>query len=94
MRAKLLAEAGRTREALQVWDALDVYGGLDPIYLPPAHLAKARLYEKADDRDAAIQQYAKFVELWKSCEPSLRPEVDAAKVRLTQLRQAGQRASR
>jgi tetratricopeptide (TPR) repeat protein len=94
LRAMFLAETGRTREALQAWDALDVYNGVDPVFVPAAQLAKAKIYDKADDRDAAISHYERFAELWKNCEPALRPEVEAAQRRIVQLRQAGQRASR
>ncbi|HUH92141.1 MAG TPA: hypothetical protein VL742_03215, partial [Casimicrobiaceae bacterium] len=94
LRAELLASVGRTKEALQAYDALDIFRAVDPIFLPLAHLGKARIYDKADDRENAIQEYASFVELWKSAEPAERADVEQARARLEQLRVANQRASR
>jgi tetratricopeptide (TPR) repeat protein len=94
LRADLLAQQGRTHEALQAYDALDIHRGADPVYLAAAHLAKARLLDKAGDREGAIQQYASFIDLWKSCEAAERGEVEKSQVRVGQLRVADQRASR
>jgi hypothetical protein len=33
------------------------------------------LYEQRGDRERARHHYARFVELWKECDPELRPMV-------------------
>jgi tetratricopeptide (TPR) repeat protein len=94
LRASLLAAAGRAREALEVYDALNIYSAVHPVYLAPAHLAKARVLDQAGDQEGAIKQYVAFIKLWHDCEPAERAEVDVAAARLAALRHEGERASR
>jgi tetratricopeptide (TPR) repeat protein len=89
LRAGLLEALQRPREALPLYDALTFYLFVDPIFVPVAHLRKARLLETLGDRDGAIDHYARFVELWKDCEPAERAELERARSRLTALRAAG-----
>jgi hypothetical protein len=70
-------------------DALTFYLFADPIYVPVADLRKARLLEALGDRDAAIEHYERFVELWKDCEPGEKIQVENAKSRLAALRANG-----
>ena len=86
LRATLLEALGRGREALSADDALVFYSTLDPIFVPAAHLRKARIAASADDRDAAIDHYSRFVELWKNCEPALQPELNRARAEMEPLR--------
>jgi tetratricopeptide (TPR) repeat protein len=85
LRAELLESLHRPREALPLYDALTFYGFIDAIFVPVAHLRKARLLESLGDRDGAIDHYTRFVELWKDCEPSEKPEVEGARSRLVAL---------
>ena len=43
------------------------------------------LYEKRGDRVKARASYASFIELWKDCDPKLRPQVVEARRRLAAL---------
>jgi tetratricopeptide (TPR) repeat protein len=43
------------------------------------------LYEARGDREKAAQYYSRFIELWKDCDPELRPEVVEAQRRLASL---------
>jgi tetratricopeptide (TPR) repeat protein len=59
-------------------------------YLYPDFLAShwyetARLSELAGDRQAAIDNYSRFIELRRHSEPSLQPKLEAAKQALTRL---------
>ena len=59
--------------------------GNDGTQLAPAHKRLGELYERRGDRDRARAHYARFVELWRECDPELRPAVDEVKQRLLQL---------
>jgi DNA-binding SARP family transcriptional activator/tetratricopeptide (TPR) repeat protein len=78
-RGELLREMGRDREAL-AWYAASGQAGLDQLaYLAPAHLRQAEIYERLGERQKAAEHYRRFVELWKECDPELRPMVDEAR---------------
>jgi tetratricopeptide (TPR) repeat protein len=79
LRATLLEALGRRSEALAAYDALVFYSTLEPVFAPPAHLRKARIFAADGDRDGAIEHYSRFVELWGDCEPAVRPEVKRAR---------------
>jgi tetratricopeptide (TPR) repeat protein len=48
-------------------------------------LQLGKLYQKTGDKDKAIKNYQKFIELWKDCDPPLRPMVEDARKRLKDL---------
>ncbi len=58
-------------------------------YAPLGLLESARIYEKLGRRDEAIRDYERFVELWKDCDPELRPQRAEAEARLEALRNPG-----
>jgi tetratricopeptide (TPR) repeat protein len=78
-RAELLYTVGRYDEALQSFrslaDALFHSGA-------PAHLRMAQIYDRQGERQKATKHYAHFVELWKDCDPELRPILDEARRRI------------
>jgi eukaryotic-like serine/threonine-protein kinase len=49
--------------------------GNDGTQLAPAHKRLGELYEQRGDRKRARHHYARFVELWRECDPELRPAV-------------------
>ena len=79
MQAELLYEGGRFDDALRAYrimaDALFHSGA-------PAHLRMAQIYERQGDRRKAAEHYARFVELWKDCDPEFRPLVEEARSRM------------
>ncbi|MGE5049893.1 MAG: tetratricopeptide repeat protein, partial [Deltaproteobacteria bacterium] len=79
LRATLLEALGRRSEALAAYDALVFYSTLEPVFVPAAHLRKARILAADNDRDGAIDHYSRFVDLWRDCEPALQPEVKRAR---------------
>jgi tetratricopeptide (TPR) repeat protein len=85
LRATLLDSLGRKREALPMYDAVAFYGSINPIFIPMAHLRKARILAAEGDKGGAIEHYSRFIELWKNCEPVERPELDRARAELAQL---------
>jgi tetratricopeptide (TPR) repeat protein len=85
LRAELLYQLGRDRDALQ-WFSNGFQGRpSELVYQAPAHLRQAELYERLGDRQQAVDHYSRFVQLWKSCDPELRPSVERAKARLARL---------
>jgi tetratricopeptide (TPR) repeat protein len=85
LRAELLYRLGRDEEALR-WFTNGFQGSPNEIvFLAPAAFRRAELYERAGRRKDAIAQYGRFVRLWQSCDPALRPRVDEARARLEAL---------
>jgi tetratricopeptide (TPR) repeat protein len=82
IRAELLNALGRSDEALksyvQMADNLFHLGA-------PAHLRVAQIYDQRGDRRKAVDHYARFIALWKDCDPELRPLVVGAQQRIKDL---------
>ena len=57
----------------------------DAIYLAPSLKRLGELYEAKGDKDNAIKQYTRFVELWKGADPELQPQVAEVRERLRKL---------
>jgi tetratricopeptide (TPR) repeat protein len=94
LRAGLLEGLGRQREALALYDALNFYSVIDPVFVPMAHLRKAKLLDALGEPEAAAEHYQRFIELWNDCEPAERPEVERARARVLQLRSPSGRSPR
>jgi tetratricopeptide (TPR) repeat protein len=79
IRAELLHTRGRDGEALQAYRGI-----ADHLFHSgaPAHLRLAEIYERQGERQKAREHYARFVELWKDCDPELRPLVEDAQRRM------------
>jgi tetratricopeptide (TPR) repeat protein/TolB-like protein len=87
LRAELLAELGRHDEALR-W--LRTVGGVYEVpLLAPAHLLAAQIHERLDAADSAAVHYKRFIDLWRDCDPELRPQVEAAERALERLTAEG-----
>jgi hypothetical protein len=69
----------RDREALQAYRGI-----ADQLFHSgaPAHLRLAEIYEGQGEREKAAEHYARFAELWKDCDPELRPLVEEARRRM------------
>jgi tetratricopeptide (TPR) repeat protein len=79
IRAELLRTLERDSEALQAYRAI---AGLLLHSGAPAHLRLAEIYEAQGERQKAAEHYARFAELWKDCDPELRPLVEEARRRM------------
>lgn len=85
LRAELLYQLGHDREALR-WFSNGFQGTpSELVYQAPAHLRQAELYERLGERQQAVDHYSRFIQLWKGCDPELRPSVEKAKARLASL---------
>jgi tetratricopeptide (TPR) repeat protein len=78
-RAELLYETTRYEEALRSYRRI-----ADELFHSgaPAHLRMAQIYERQGKQQKAAEHYANFIELWKDCDPELRPLVDQARRRM------------
>jgi len=55
------------------------------MYLAPSHLHRARIHERRGERVAAVEHYARVVELWRDADPRLQPLVEEARAALRRL---------
>jgi len=85
LRAGALAGIGRDADALRWYGSLWMANAFDLVYLAPAQLEAAALYERAGDRARALAAYRAFVELWRDADPELRPAVERARARIAAL---------
>jgi tetratricopeptide (TPR) repeat protein len=60
----------------------------DPFWRPLIHRRLGALYEARGSTKQAIEQYARFVELWTAADPELQPQVAEIRARLERLRAA------
>ncbi len=81
---EVLRELGRDEEALIWYEALG-WRPYDLAYRVPAHLRQGEIYERLGDHEAAAHHYTRVIELWKDCDPELRPLVEAAERALERL---------
>jgi tetratricopeptide (TPR) repeat protein len=85
LRAMFLEDLGREEEALIWFGSFEEISIYDLVFVAPALLRRAEIYDRLGDREAARRHYARFIELWADCDPELRPEVDRAERRLAEL---------
>jgi tetratricopeptide (TPR) repeat protein len=84
LRAELLAELGRYDEALR-WLSRIGYERTDMPMRAPAHLLTAQIHERMGAVDSAAVHYKRFIDLWRDCDPELRPQVETAQRALERL---------
>lgn len=85
LRAELLRMAGRHREALAWYGAVTEHFDKSIVYAAPVHLRTAEILDRLGRPAEAAAHYRRFVELWRECDPVLRPRVERARRRLQQL---------
>jgi tetratricopeptide (TPR) repeat protein len=84
-RGELLARVGREDEALGWFRSIAERAAYELVYLAPSHLRQAEIYDRRGERGEAAKHYRKFIELWKDCDPELRPAVTSAQHRLKEI---------
>jgi tetratricopeptide (TPR) repeat protein len=57
----------------------------DAVQLAPLYRRLGELHEQRGEREKAAHYYTRFVDLWKDCDPELRPQVDEVRRRVSQL---------
>ena len=61
----------------------------NPQTLARSYLLAGQLYQKVGQRDKALEKYRLFVDLWKDCDPPLRPLVNEARREMAKLEKQG-----
>jgi tetratricopeptide (TPR) repeat protein len=84
-RAELLSRIGREEEALGWFRSIAERAAYELVYLAPAHLRQAEIYDRRGDQTQAAQHYRRFIELWRDADPELQETVEAARKRLGDL---------
>ena len=85
--ARAYFQNGQIDEAIAEYKRLMTIGQKSPfIYLvhPKYHLYLAKLYEEKGLPEKAVEQYEKFLDLWKDADPG-SPELEEARKRLAEL---------
>jgi tetratricopeptide (TPR) repeat protein len=57
----------------------------DGLYLAGMYKRLGELYEAKSDRQNALSNYTKFVELWKNADPELQPKVAEVRAKIARL---------
>jgi tetratricopeptide (TPR) repeat protein len=85
LRGEALLALGKDAEARR-WLENGFDGTPDEMLLRvPALFRLGDLYERAGERQKAIDAYARVVRLWSACDPPLRPAMEDARARLARL---------
>jgi tetratricopeptide (TPR) repeat protein len=85
LRSRLLFQAGRDEEALRLIESAFAGTPAELQYRAPAHLLQAEIQQRLGNKDLAAEQYSRFIALWRSCDPQLRPVVEGAKAQLARM---------
>ena len=85
LRAELLAEDGRFKEALGWYNTFDGYFGVDLHYLGTVHRGRARVLEKLGRTEETIEAHERFLELWENADPVFELMSEEARKRLEHL---------
>ncbi len=85
LRSRLLFLAGRDEEALRLVENGFAGTAAELYYRAPAHLLQAEIHQRLGNRDAAAEQYSRFIALWRSCDEPLRSVVEGARTQLARI---------
>ncbi len=85
LRARLLQEAGRLGEAMRWYGTFENTTTHDLVYLAPSHLHRGEILETLGNEDAALEHYARFVELWSDADDVFQSLVNDARQRVERL---------
>ena len=85
LRSRLLFLAARNEEALRLVE--NAFAGTpgELHFRAPAHLLEAEIHQRLGDKKAAAEHYTRFIALWRSCDPPLRPIVEGARMQLARM---------
>ena len=90
LRGEIYSRLERYDEALNWYAAINAVTGYDSPYLAMSHLRRARIHERLGQGENASEHYEKFIDLWRDCDPELRPLVNEARSALERLSEAGE----
>jgi tetratricopeptide (TPR) repeat protein len=85
LRAQALEALGRDEEALRWYASFGWVSQADALYVAPALLQVAEIYDRLGDAQQAATYYRRFITRWADCDPELRPSLTAAEEALARL---------
>jgi tetratricopeptide (TPR) repeat protein len=88
LRARALEALDRHEEALN-WYASLGWTHAEQLFVAPALLRSAEIYERLGEADNAAAHYGRFIARWRDCDAELRPSVDRAQEALVRLSNPG-----
>jgi tetratricopeptide (TPR) repeat protein len=91
LRAELLRQLGRVDEAIGWYRSIAERSSYELVYLAPAQLRLAQIYDQRGESAQAVRHYRRFRELWRDPEPEMQPMVAEADRRLKALESAERR---
>lgn len=80
--AELLEGLGREDEAPRWYASIAQRSSRELVFLAPAELRQAAIYEKRGDRAEAAGHYRRFLQAWDGPETALAPAVEWVRARL------------
>ena len=78
----------RNDDALRWYATMNNITNHDSPYLAVSHLRRAEAHERLGEPEKAAEHYREFIDLWRDCDPELRPMVDEARRALERLPEA------
>lgn len=75
----------RHDEVLRLYNSFAENSIFDLIYLAPAHLRQAEIYDLLNQPDKATEHYEAFVALWQHADSELVPQLNKARQRISEL---------
>jgi tetratricopeptide (TPR) repeat protein len=85
LKAQLLEQVGRDREAIRWYASFAEHSIYDLIFLAPSFLRRGEIYERLGQPQRAADHYRQFLESWSDADAELRPHVERARSRLAAL---------
>ena len=79
LRGEIYSQLERYEDALRWYSTMNTVTEYDSPYLAMAHLRRAEIYDRLGSREKAAEHYTSFIDLWRDCDPELRPMVDEAR---------------
>jgi tetratricopeptide (TPR) repeat protein len=84
--ATLYREVGSLAESIRWFGTFEHMSADDLAWAAPAHFLRAELLERLGRKREAAEDYERVVELWRDCEPEVRPIMWEAELRGMRLR--------
>ncbi len=79
LRGEIYTQLERPDDALRWYATMNTITNHDSPYLAVSHLRRAEAYERLGDAGNAAEHYREFIDLWRDCDPELRPMVEEAR---------------
>ena len=82
---ELLEQSGRHEEALRTFAGLENQTNINPSYIAPSLLWRARISERIGQPDSAALYYSRALAIWRNADAEFQPMVDEARAGLARV---------